>query len=58
MGGAELSLLPNFQEGKGEWAWQSFNVLIFRGGDVFQGDCSFYIKDKLKFEIFNDKKSL
>ena len=30
-----------------------------REGDFFQGrSCSFYIKDKLKSEIFNDKKSL
>ena len=26
--------------------------------DFFQGGCSFYIKNKLKSEIFNDKKSL
>ena len=25
-------------------------------GDPFQGGCSFYIKNKLKSEIFNDKK--
>ena len=31
--------------------------LIFRGDDLFEGgDCNFYIKDKLKSEIFNDKK--
>ena len=29
-----------------------------RGGDFFQGGCSFYIKNKLKPEIFNDEKSL
>ena len=29
-----------------------------KGGDLFQGDCSFYIKNKLKSEIFNNKKSL
>ena len=40
-------------------------ISIFRGGcwegggDFFQrGGCSFYIKNKLKSEIFNDKKSL
>ena len=41
-------------------------VLIFRGGcwerggDFFQGGggCSFYIKNKLKAEIFKDKRSL
>ena len=27
-------------------------------GDFFQGGCSFYIKNKLKSEIFNDKKGL
>ena len=37
----------------------------FRGGllgkrriTFFKGGCNFYIKNKLKFEIFNDKKSL
>ena len=29
-----------------------------RGGDFFQEGCSFYIKNKLKSQIFNDKKSL
>ena len=28
------------------------------GGDFFQGGCNFHIKNKLKSEIFNDKKSL
>ena len=28
------------------------------GDDFFQGGCNFYIKNKLKSEIFNDKKSL
>ena len=28
-----------------------------RGGDFFQGGCNFHIKNKLKSEIFNDKKS-
>ena len=27
-------------------------------GDLFQGGCSFYTKNKLKSEIFNDKKCL
>ena len=27
-------------------------------GDFFHGGCSFYIKNNLKSEIFNDKKSL
>ena len=26
------------------------------GDDFFQGHCSFYIKNKLKSEIFNEKK--
>ena len=31
----------------------------FRGELLFSGKCcNFYIKDKLKSEIFNDKKSL
>ena len=29
-----------------------------RRGDFFQGGCSFYIKNKLKSEISNDKKCL
>ena len=29
-----------------------------RGGDFFQGGYNFHIKNKLKSEIFNDKKSL
>ena len=28
-----------------------------REGDFFQGELQFYIKNKLKSEIFNDKKS-
>ena len=32
-------------------------ISIFRRGlTFFRGGCSFYIKNKLKFEIFNDKK--
>ena len=30
----------------------------FRRGDFFQGGCNFHIKNKLKSEKFNDKKSL
>ena len=34
-----------------------------RGGELFESEgscnlCNFYVKDKLKSEIFNDKKSL
>ena len=28
------------------------------GGDFFRDNCNFYIKNKLKSEIFNDKKGL
>ena len=31
---------------------------LLEGGDFFQGGCNFHIKNKLKSEIFNDKKSL
>ena len=32
-------------------------ALIFRGGDLFKGrGCNFYVKNKLKSEIFDDKK--
>ena len=40
--GGELSLQQNFQKRR----------------VTFQGSCSFYIKNKLQSEIFNDKKSL
>ena len=36
--------------------WQYFAGK--EGGDLFEGGCDFYTKDKLKSEIFNDKKSL
>ena len=62
-GGGEggLNLLPNFQKGRG--AWQDLNfekeVAGKDGCDVFQGEgWNFYIKNNLKSEIFNDKKSL
>ena len=48
--------LPSFQKGGPdrisileEGCWE-------RGGDFFQGGCSFYLKNKLQPEIFNDKK--
>ena len=32
-------------------------TLIWRGGDLFErGGCNFYIKNKLKSEIFDEKK--
>ena len=39
-------------------------ISVFRGGLLVKrvvtlaGGCSFYIKNKLKYEIFNDKKSI
>ena len=33
-------------------------ISTFRGGNFFQGGYNFDIKNKLKYEIFNDKKSL
>ena len=59
-----LSLLLNFQK---EGAWENLSPQISGSqkvvagkdrGDFFQGGCSFYIKNKLKSEIFNDKKGL
>ena len=46
-----LNLLPNFE--KGGLARMS----SFRGG-LLRGGCNFYIRNKLKSEIFYDKKSL
>ena len=59
----KLSLQPNFQKGGG--AWQDLNfrgrLLGKRGMTFFKGGggrLQFLHKNKLKFEIFNDKKSL
>ena len=42
-------------------AWQDLNfqreIAEKEGADLIQGLCSFYIKNTLKSEIFNDKKS-
>ena len=55
----EVEPQPNFQKGG---SWQDLNFqrgvagkreMIFLGGG-----CNFYIKNKLKFEIFNGKKSV
>ena len=34
------------------------SVTFFRVGGVTGGGCSFYVRNKLKCERFNDKKSL
>ena len=63
-GSGGLNPLLNFQKGG---AWQDLSPQISGSqrvvagkdrGDVFQRGCSFYIKNKLKSEIFNDKKGL
>ena len=41
---------------KGGWGLDK--TLIFREVDGKEGGCNFYIKNKLKYETFNDKKSL
>ena len=53
-----MNLLPNFLKGGG-----LDRTLIFRGrvgekegGDLFEGVCNLYVKNKLKSEIFNDKE--
>ena len=55
----ELDLQPNFQKGGGGGSLTGSQFLDGccweRGGDIFLGDCSFYIRNKLKSEIFNDK---
>ena len=58
--GGGLNLLPNFQNEGGGLTGPSFlegvggkeGVTFLRGGGV----CNFYITNKLKSEIFNDKK--
>ena len=46
------------------WGWGAGQDLNFRGccwergDDLFQRDYSFYIKNKLRSEIFNDKRVL
>ena len=58
-GGRGLNLLPNFQKAG---AWQDLNfergLLEKRGLTFFRGRLQFYKRNKLKSEIFNDKKSL
>ena len=58
-GGGGVSLRPNVQKG-----WEFERISIFKGrllgkrGLLFSGGLHFYIKSKLKSEIFNDKKIL
>ena len=51
-----------YQIFKKRGAWQDLNFYKGldgnEGGDLFQGGCSVYIKNKLKAEMFVDKKSL
>ena len=63
-GGGGLSLLLNFQKGG---AWQDLSPQISGSqrcaagkdrADFYHGGCSLYIKNKLKSEIFNNKKDL
>ena len=56
-----LSLRPNFQKGGGGGLTDNNFLKRVAGkevGDFLQGGCIFRIKNKLKSEIFNDKKSL
>ena len=61
-GGCGLIFLLNFQKGG---VWQNLSPHISGSqrviagkdrGDFFQESWSFYIKNKLKFQTFNDKK--
>ena len=57
-----LNLLPNFEKGGGGLGRTFiFNgMLVGKSGETFsrEGGCNFYIKDKLKSEIFNDQKKV
>ena len=59
-----LSLQPNFQKGGRKGGGLERPQLLEGGcwervGDFFKGGrCNFHIKNKLKSEIFNEKKSL
>ena len=62
--GGELSFQLNFQKGGGAWQGKGLKISTFRGGllgkrgvTFFRG-CDFHIKNKVKSEIVNDKKSL
>ena len=57
-GGGVENLQPNFQKEEGLTGLQLLEGGCWeRGGDFFQG-VQFSHKNKLKSEIFNDKKSL
>ena len=63
-GGWGLSLRPKFQKKGGGLTGSQFLERVGgkEGGDFFQGaggsgvGCSFYIKNKLKSQVFNDRK--
>ena len=51
---------PPAKFAKGLGAWQELDFqkrLVGVGGGPFEGGCNFYIKNKLKSKMFNDKKS-
>ena len=56
----ELNLLPNSQQGGGSLEGSLYLEGVARKevGDLLQGVVVFYLKNKLKSEIFNVKKSL
>ena len=54
--GGGLSFLPNFQKERGSQFLEG--VAGKEGVTFFRGFCSLYVKNKLKSEIFNDKKAL
>ena len=60
--GSGLNLQPNFQKEGLDRTWTFREGLLGKTGDIFQGGggggCNFHIKNKLKSEIFNYKKSL
>ena len=57
-GGGELSLQPNFQK-EGLTGPQVLEGAAGKEGmTFFSGGCNFHIKNKLKSEIFKDKKGL
>ena len=56
--GGESSLQPNFQKGGLTGPHVLEGAAGKEGMTFFSGGCNFHIKNKLKSEIFNDKKSL